>query len=348
VKIFLYTVATFLLMICHPLMISIRYGGDRSAAWRWIKNDLASHLFLLFVFPFAVGAFFQTANLRNATRALGSSGAALAWLLLAAIELLAAWFVYVDVTNPDRFISPHQLADDAACKKATTYHADKLREIADYEANDTRTNKERCTRIAVAQEGYRQITRRLFDSGGSLIPHSGSITFYSEGLFTLIAVWFAFLFFWFLGVLLWARRLGYTPSADQSDNLVLVCCLLMIFFPTRLYTEWYLAFFSLKFFRTYPGFWVLLVLACFALILLVFVSKLGLTVQTLAGVEAVFAAAGAFIGWWKPEWLRAVGRWFVNAQTQWILALGVITVLFLLAVTALIGHASPANPKAGS
>lgn len=326
-------------MICHPVLILFRYRPNRNEAWTWIRNDLASHLFLLFIFPFALGIFLRNAHLRAVTQKLVTPGDPIAWALLGAIELLVAWFVYVDVANSDRFIPPHQLADDSTCMRATSFHSSKLKEIGEYEGTDARTIEERSIKVTTAQEGYRDITRVLFDTNKNLIPGNASITLYSEILFTLISVWFAFLYFWYVGVLLWAQHLGgYTPPADQVDDMVLVCCLLLFFFPARLYTEWYLGFFSLKVFRTYPGFWLLLLLAAFALVLLLFVVKAGLTVAALAGIEAVFVAAAGFVGWWKPEWLRAVGRWFANAQTQWIVALGVLTLLFLLGVTAATQH----------
>ncbi|MGA3104811.1 MAG: hypothetical protein ABSD53_10050 [Terriglobales bacterium] len=339
----IFAIGTFLLMVAHPVIIFAKCEYEWSRAMPWIKNDLASHLFLLFVFPFAVGLFadeFQPHHVWVLKRGwtFGAIG------LLFVLEAIAAWFVSLDVTNYARFIPPHQIGDRQKWLEAADFHNSGIQKLSDYGTASEEERRERQLEIAKAQAAYKEKTGVLFDAGNQIIWDRGSFTLYSELLFTYLSVGFAFFYFWYLGVVLWEEHAFGLPKSPH-DKLILVFCLLLLFFPARIYTEWYLGFLSLRFFKDYPGFWILLVLALFALCLLIFVIKpQSATIENLAQIEGVLAVAAAFVAYWKPEWLFGVGRWFVNASSEWILALGILTVLFLLALTAVV-QVPPAPAK---
>lgn len=85
--------AVSLVALAYPISVILKLGPGSDNAVRWVKNDPAFNFFMPFIFPFAVGIFLTSVNLKpfkNLGRYRVASYAGLAFLLVLTTFVVAS------------------------------------------------------------------------------------------------------------------------------------------------------------------------------------------------------------------------------------------------------------------
>jgi hypothetical protein len=159
---------------------------------------------------------------------------------------------------------------------------------------------------------------------------------------TWLAALFTLTYFWYLVAASQFTTTTGAPLGDSSKNkLVLVYILLLTWFPLRLHTEWYQNYFHKKdWLKSYPAFWLLAFLAFAVLVLVILIVKPGGAIKFLSVLNVVFVAVLGLIGKLKPDWLRAVADFLQSTSFVYFLAIYLIFLVLVAAVTAAVWFAS--------
>jgi len=175
---------------------------------------------------------------------------------------------------------------------------------------------------------------------GAIWTRGGPIAYIHLAL-TWLAALFTLTYFWYLVAASQFTTTAGTPLEDSSKNkLVLVYILLLTWFPLRLHTEWYQNYFHKKdWLKSYPAFWLLAFLAFAVLVLIILIVKPGGAIKFLSVVNVVFVAVLGLIGKLKPEWLRAVADFLQTTSFVYFLAIYLIFLVLMAAVTAAVWFA---------
>jgi hypothetical protein len=131
---------------------------------------------------------------------------------------------------------------------------------------------------------------------------------------------------------------GKRVPARAADAMTLAAGLLILWFPTRLYTEWHLHFYSLDKLAEFQMFWVMLFVAAAALLLLVLLRFSRSFQTSLSAVCAAGSAATGIVALIKPEALWYVWQVIGDmAAIPW--AILVIVTAFTSVLIARMAHA---------
>ena len=126
-----------------------------------------------------------------------------------------------------------------------------------------------------------------------------------------------------------------TAGEPSKNKLVLVYILLLTWFPLRLHTEWYQNYFHKKdWLKSYPAFWLLAFLAAAVLVLIILIVKPGGTIKFLSVLNGAFVLVLGAIGKFKPDWLRAAADFLQSTSFVYFLAIYLIFLVLIAAVTA--------------
>jgi hypothetical protein len=309
----------FALALSYPLALLL-YLPKSTHPSRWIQNNPSISVFLLSSFPIAV-CVFSISMMQDGILRHWFSGWHV-WVSYPAIVvtiLVVTLIVFDDFTR--RPIAPYTL------KKRAAEEAARLEK--QLRAEYRNPNKH--------FEGKRKEYQKLVKLGTlkAIWTRGGPIAYIHLAL-TWLAALFTLTYFWYLVAASQFITPAGIPLGDPSKNkLVLVYILLLTWFPLRLHTEWYQNYFHNKdWLKGYPAFWLLAFLAFAVLVLIILIVKPGGAIKFLSVLNVVFVAALGAIGKLKPDWLRAVADFLQSTSFVYFLAIYLIFLVLVAAVTA--------------
>jgi hypothetical protein len=119
----------------------------------------------------------------------------------------------------------------------------------------------------------------------------------------------------------------------NRDGFIVACSLAVLWFPLRLYTEWYIRYYSLSDLEGYSAFWLLAVVATVSLIAVVAVLKPRKMSVVIPAIGAIGSGIATVVGCVRPDVLLTVTA-IVEGFTLPMFAVLVIVVASFLAVFA--------------
>lgn len=324
---------TSFLGLAYPFAVAISLWPDWENANRWIKNDPAFNIFMPFIFPLAVGIFLSAADFRH-FRSLRRGQKALSLFGLCVLLFIAAFAV--SSTFQRALLEPFLFKD------ASSALADEQRIRMDviqprYRHSRAIDDKEAASveRNAVDEIRDREVSAYMATfpalENFSVMKQRGSFCAWLALLLNSMAALFDTIVFWYFWNIVLFRRVF---RLRKSEWIVLVAGLLIVWFPLRLYSEWYIGYYSFLTMTQYHIFVFLGVVALAAYAFCVFrlAKSLGLKVFSIAGT-GLMGAIGV-VGQVRPDLLGAFAIFFEDFPFQWFLA-AMIIVLFALTAMVL-------------
>lgn len=340
----------FALAALYPLSLALQCTA--ADAQRWIQNDIAFTVFLLWLFPLVVGLV-TTSVLPGVRRLLAPKSRRIVDGLSIILVMAALTVGVVDVWRADDDAKP--IAAEPALLRipeAMTFDATargplRMRYAALLEQrflNEEAENQAwidwEAERARVANE-YRQKYPGF--SGLSDALGRASMTAYVKFALNLfVAVVLALLFAALVGAIVLLHRAPTTKL--NTEALLVACSLACLWFPMRLYSEWYNGYYSLERLRTYPAFWVLVLVALLSLALLIYILKPGRVALTIPSMAAAFGIVFTAVGALEPSVL-----WYLGAvvETFDVLLLFVIAVILVAPFAAVAVAATARDDVSG-
>ena len=251
---------------------------------RWLKNTPTFTVYLPFFFAVGAGLLFSSFPWASLSDAHGPFRSfpigALVLIVLIIIMFLAAFAALEDLKRP--LVEPFMFKDYLEPLRIER----NLRRRLKSEDFDLLERNELVQAYAAAAPPLMTL-RGLRDRGGACA--------FVSFLLNLIAAETIAVLFWYLGI---------SQLFDISSEKAIVAThlgLLCLWFPLRLYTEWYLNFYSLEHLKRYWAFWFVLVAAILAY---------GFYCFGVGGIAEIFSLSVAgtlalvgILGKVKPEWL---------------------------------------------
>ena len=311
----------FALALSFPVALLL-YLPKSTHPSRWIQNNPSISVFLLSSFPIAVCVFSLSISQDGILPYWFSSDTWRVWVSYPAILvtlLVVTLIVYDDFTR--RPIAPYTLRKRAA-EEASRLEKELRAEFRNH-------NKQ----LEAKRKEYQKLVK--LGTLKAIWARGGPIAYIHLAL-TWLAALFTLTYFWYLVA---ASQFRTTAGAElekaSKNKLVLVYLLLLTWFPLRLHTEWYQNYFHKKdWLKSYPAFWLLAFLAFAVLVLVILIVDPGGTIKLLSVVNVVFVAVLGAIGKLKPDWLRAVADFLQSTSFVYFLAIYLIFLVLVAAVTA--------------
>jgi hypothetical protein len=306
--------------LTYPLAVWLQLREEMEDALRWIQNDPAFNVFVPLIMPLAAAVFAAAIDLKP-FRDL-SSGRRLASLLvglgLAAITFMAVLdTVHHDLLEPFLFEESEQaLAQERSIRG-------EVRSLRKDGASQDRVE-------TVRSEGVSDYQQR-FPGFGSVaaLKERGSVSAWLALALNGLAGAVVVTVFWYLWNLVVFRRQFDHPSHEW---IPLVVGLLVLWFPIRLYSEWYIGFYSLARMKDYPVFVFLFVVAIAGYAFCVFrlARSFGVKVFSVVGTGLLgLFGIGAKV---QPEWLGWMAVQIERMPFKWFAASMAIVVVTLSAM----------------
>jgi hypothetical protein len=252
-------ISVFLLMMAFPVSIWRRCGKD---AHRLLKNDPTFGFFVPLVFPLAMATLARTATgtFDGNSRALG--------ILFGAFAALAVMLTIADMKIGP--LEPYMLRENTALdydtamrgKIHTLFRRIHMDELDENEQQSAAGELAALQRTAMTE--YGELARGF--ASWSDFRKRGSRTAWAQVFVNLaVAVGVAALFAWV--ILAVYDSLGTKTPAPTANATIIAIGLLMLWFPLRLYSEWYTGFYTFRSLREYWTFWFLAVVGVVGLLL---------------------------------------------------------------------------------
>lgn len=311
----------FVLALSYPLALCL-YLPKSTHPTRWIQNNPSFSVFLLSSFPIAVFVLALSVVQDGIAPFWFWGGTWRVWVAYPAVVvtlMIVTLIVFDDFMR--RPMAPYVLKKRAAAEAAALEK--KLR--AEFRSH----HKEVETRRREYQKMVQLPTLKAIRARGGPVA-------YIHLALAWLATLFALTYFWYLVAATLFRTTAGPALTDASKNrLVLVYILLLTWFPLRLHTEWYQNYFHKKnWLKSYPAFWLLAFLAFALLVLIVLILNPGGTIKFLSVTNVVFVAILGLIGKLKPDWLHAVADFLQSTSFVYFLAIYLIFLVLVAAVTA--------------
>ncbi len=302
------SLAYFLAAITYPISLLVKLRGDTSEVIRWLKNTPTFTIYLPFVFSLGAGAllaFFPWDEFVH----LCFPQLLLAIGLLVVFLGLAIFVALEDLKRP--IVEPFMFRS----------HSDQLRQEKEIRG----AIKDSCVasdvRVSLVKQ-YKAIAPP-FQSLGCLRTDGSRTAIAACGLNILVAVTVAFL--------LWSLSLPilFNTITLPHHIIAVVIGIFCIWFPLRLYAEWYLHFYSLQDLKRYYAFGLISVAAIIGATFYVFHEGGGLAKvisYTVSGIMALIVILGKF----KPQWLHIVADVVDEMPARWFAVYAILIVLSLM------------------
>jgi MFS family permease len=292
--------------MCYPASVAWVLKGTPQDRERWLKNTPTFVLYLPFLFSIGAGLLFATFPWEELASwkawQFGIGGAILAAPLylggLAALEDLKRPMV-----EPFMFRECHQLVPLERQLRAELRRA-------------TEEGKARALQVA----RYKALAQPFLSIGG--LRERGSLCAWTSLMLNLLAAETVAFAFWYLGMV---ALFGLTT---EKSILAAVVGLFCMWFPLRLYAEWYSYFYSLSHLKLYPAFWFILVAAILAYAFLAYGTG-GVGEILSLGVAGLLALIGA-LSKFRPEWLGYLARGIEEMPPRWFVASSTLVVIAII------------------
>ena len=334
--------AAFIVAAAYPVALAIQC--ESREAERWMQNDVAFTVYVLWLFPLVVGLL-VTSIFPGIRRHLAASNRRILDAIAFVLVLAALVVVVTDVGRVDTDQLP-VAAEPALLRGRDAMQFDAAVRLPLRKAYaallDTRfVNDEAKNRAWIAWDGQRMhavaLYRQKYPGFRSVadVFRRGSATAYIKVLLNaMVGVVLALIFTALVGGVMIVVRAPTTPL--NTEALLVGYSLACLWFPMRLYSEWYDGYYSLGRLRSYPAFWVLVLAALLALALLIYLLKPSRVAVTIPSMAAAFGIVFTAIGALKPAvlwYLGAVVETF-NVAILFVVALILVTPLAAVAVAA--------------
>lgn len=319
----------FAIGMTYPIAVIV---GDQpwEASRRWIQNDPGFTVFLALVLPFAAGILAVKLDLKPLRR-FSKVRRRLSVAVLLLLIGLALMVAFLDLN--DQMSSPIRYAPSEPVLLHETNLRDGVREavaLVETATEDERAARKRELDVSIksAREAYLAEWPKI-DSLSSLIAFGSAAAFVAFGL-NVFAGLFAAVLFWYCWLLVQFRSDWRSRSYDW---MLLTVGLMMVWFPLRLYSEWYLHFFSLQGMARYPSFQFLVGVALIVYCFVAFQVAARLSIKIFAAVATGLVGLLTTLGKLAPEWVEGLA-WTLEA---WDFRLYVaLLLLIVLALSAMI------------
>ncbi|MEA3231411.1 MAG: hypothetical protein U9Q05_06630 [Thermodesulfobacteriota bacterium] len=308
--------AIFSIGILYPVSILWKMGFGGII---WIKNDPAFSCFVLFLLPLAAGIFFTIFDRRKIT-SLKRFLRAFSLIALIMFEVATIGFVLDDAVNTGTSIVPPFLLSDfgeaVVLDLKIRQQVPRPRQLMfqpKYLAVDWTEN------YTQNVQPFQSIRDRL--TRGSSTASIAVVINLVSGIFVVFAFWYIVI------MMIWIRPSDrllvntntiHPPriSDDEVEAIALIIAITLLWFPMRLYSDWYQDFYSLKKYSSYFMFWELMALVLFAIIGLIIMKIPDKLVKILTSLSALLTLILVILGEFKPEVL-----WFfwgvVESASLW-------------------------------
>lgn len=319
----------FVLALSYPLAILFHLRADREDALRWIQNSPAFVVFLMFIMPLAVGLFASTADL-GPWLELSVAAKVLSGLSGLLALVLISFSISEDLKRAP--VEPFLLRPYADPLKREV----KIRKALLEAREAVKAAKPDERRKAV--ESFEEKRAKHVEAYAAQVPALGNLkglvqrgsicAFIRALLNTLVAAFVALFFLYLIHLVLFDS----TFQAEMSNPLILIIGLLALWFPVRLYDEWYLGFYSLRGLKHYWIYVFLIVAAVVVYLFLLFQLSDKLSVQVFSAAGAALLTLLGALGKIKPEWLGLLAEIIEEMPFRWFLACLFVIVFGLVTV----------------
>jgi hypothetical protein len=310
----------FALSLSYPLALLL-YLPKSTHPSRWIQNNPSFSVFLLSSFPIAVCIFALTVNFEVVDHWLVGSS----WHVWVAYPALALTLIIVTLIVFDDFMR-RPMAPYILKRRAAQEAAGLEKELRAAFGHHHKQLEAKC-------RAYQKMVR--LGSLRAIRQRAGPIAYIHLAL-AWLATLFALTYFWYLvAASEFKLNHGAVLGKGSEDKLVLILILLMTWFPLRLHTEWYQSYFHKKdWLKQYPAFWLLAFLAFALLVLVMLIVRPTRIIQFISLLNVIFVGILGLVGKLKPQWLRAVGDFVQAASFVYFLAIYLIFLVLIAAVSA--------------
>jgi len=330
------SIAAFVVVATYPLSLSMAHPARFSD---WLRNDLAFSVFGLWVLPLLFGLVVSSI-VPSIYRAL--EGRDRKMFLIAAIALIVCGLV-VAVTDLDRKMQLNSDEAIPALAEPVMFAA------ADPVALDAASRRVLRAGLAAliaaptpeARAAWETQRLAVIRAYGAAFPgFAGFRDFWARGnavakskfgINVIASVTMAVLFACLLAAVWIAQKRPQTKL--NRDSFIVACSLAILWFPLRLYTEWYVRYYSLADLFAYPAFWLLAIVATISLIAVVAVMKPRKMSVVIPAIGAILSGIATAVGYIQPDALLAVTA-IVEAFTLPLFAVLVVVLTTFLAVFA--------------
>lgn len=334
--------ATFALAALYPVVLTWQCGWAQAA--RWAKNDIAFTVFVLWIFPLITGLLatsllpgvwhYSTPAIRRALLPVGGL------LVIASVIVVHGDISRVD--NDDLIVPPEPvvvrgtqavLLDDELRKPLRDAYREVLERVR-YLKEDEQ---------ALAWKEYEDLRKAHVAKYRAAVPGFSGIRDAAQRssitavvkliLNVMVAVTIALVFLCLTAAV--AILYTQTRSRLNAEALLVTYSLGCLWFPMRLYTEWYIGFYSFAL-DSYLAFWILAFVALIGLPLLVYVLKPGNVAVTIPSMAAAVGVIFSGIAWFKPHVLWYLGNIVekLNLALLFVAAVVLVTPLAAIAFAA--------------
>ncbi|MHC4588708.1 MAG: hypothetical protein ACYTAQ_05060 [Planctomycetota bacterium] len=307
--------------------MSIKLRHYPADALRWLKNNPAFNFYVLLIFPLGASVFVQIVRSPEIPNFFTWDFLKTHWymggvlLIFLAIGLIAAF----DDLNR-KFVEPYMFRDHHDALLNERWGRNRLRVLRRRLQSQEPGEEKTATVLTEFQEKVSKDYSRQFRAFKNLrgLKKRGSIcAWITLMLNSLIGVFVAGAFFCLSVIVVSQTGPGeqITLTDPDLDKLLAVSGLLVLWFPIRIYSDWYLHFYSLRWLKQYYTFWFLLVFANVAY-LFVFIKAMGgnLDVKSFSLIGSGLLALLGIIGKLKPAWLRYGADVVESMPARWYLA----------------------------
>ena len=317
--------ATFLVTVTlaavYPLLCFLIVGSE---GLRWLRNNPAYAFFVVIVEPCAVASFAVAFDLRIVR---GLSVTKRRWM--AAFLVAALGLVVINVIDDARQepIPPLHVSQPLELLRLDT---ELRRDLPEQRTETTHQASESARRL------YNERVRARVDtSSGVAVLRGSNILGWTAMVQNLLTTAFALVVFAYLIVLANVAQ----RATPEREAMVTVCLLLLLWFPMRLYSEWYENYYSLAYMQDYAAFVALAILAVVALMLLVYVVKPGAPLKVFAATHMAILVGAGVAAAFKPGAVGYLAEAFERLTLPTLIAVWVAMGAGLTAwVTALVGY----------
>lgn len=318
----------FAIGMTYPIAVIM---GDQpwEESRRWIQNDPGFTVFLALVLPFAVGILavkLDLKPLRRFSKAKRWVSTAVLLVLMGVGLMIVALDLNEQASSPIRYDSSAPVLDYENERRDNVREAVARVEAATEDERETR-RRELAASIESARKEYLETWPRI-DSLSSLIAFGSPAAFVALGLNAFAAL-FAAVLFWYCWLLVQFRS---DWRSESFDWLLLMVGLMMVWFPLRLYSEWYLHFFSLQGMAGYPVFQFLVVVALLAYLFVAFRVAARLSIKIFTALATGLIGLLTALANLAPEWIEELAWALEGWNFQLYVALLLLIVLTLSAM----------------
>jgi hypothetical protein len=309
-----------LIAASYPLSVSIKLRHSPADILRWLKNNPTFNFYVLVVFPLAVSIFVEVVAWNRIFSPKALEVLKQHWymggvlLIFVAIGLLAA---LDDLSR--KFVEPYMFKDHHDPLLKERWGRNRLRVLRRRMRRQTHDKEENEKVVAEFQEKLSKdysTQYRAFKNLRGLMERGSICAWISLVLNCLIGVFIPSAFF-YLSLIVFGNE--WVIESKASESPLIIAGLLVLWFPLRIYSDWYLHFYSLRWLKKYYTFWFLLVLTIVAYLFL-FLRSANPGIMSFSFIGSGLLALLGIIGKFKPEWLLYVADVIESMPTRWYLA----------------------------